>query len=171
MAKKKKKVNPKSLANLKPAKPGEVRNPKGRKTAGATIREWINSLAEQGLSEAKLRKVARDRKLPWPKRAAAERILRTLEVGDLADMEAVLHGDQTLQDLRGSGVNTEVIKKIKVKVRTDSEGNQEVERELELYDRAGVDFDRVIETTDGKYHRLDTGQATDRVLLIDDLPK
>lgn len=46
-------VHPNSLANLKPVKPGEIRNPEGRKTAGASIKEWVNAFAEWTVSEVK----------------------------------------------------------------------------------------------------------------------
>src|SRR5687768_12871165 len=68
-------------------KPGQVLNPKGQRSAGAIITQLVNALAEQDLSVAELRKIARDPATPWTKRAAAERIIRTVEAGDLADME------------------------------------------------------------------------------------
>lgn len=126
--------------NLKPFPPGVSGNPEGRKTAGATIREHINSLAEKGLTEAELLAVARDKNEPWTRRAAAERILKTLEVGDLADFQPLMHG-MTLQQLRDQGVNTETLKKYRL-------GKDGVS--FELHDRAGTDFDRVVEQTAGK---------------------
>jgi hypothetical protein len=119
-----------------------------------TIREHINLLAAKGLTEKQLRKAARDRGAPWTQRAAAERILRTLEMGDLADFDPVLDGTMTLAQIRDTGVNTEVVKKCKVKIRTTEEPGKppvtEVEREIELYDRAGSDFDRVMDRTEGR---------------------
>jgi hypothetical protein len=146
---------------LYPFQPGQSGNPGGRKTAGATIREWFNSLAEQQLDEDALRAVARDKRAPWPKRAAAERILRTLEAGDLADFEPYLRGEMTLEQLREAGRNTELLKRAK----TGAKG----QREVELHDRAGADIDRIIghtEPTPGeveKNRRLDEGKATERV--------
>lgn len=136
-------------------KPGQSGNPKGRApNAGATLREWINQLAAKDLTEQQLRRTARDPKAPWTKRAAAERVLRTLEHGDLADMQEFLDGEKNLVDLRNMGINTEVIKRSKARRRTctDKAGNVEVtvERELELHDRAGGDFDRVSDRTDGR---------------------
>ena len=139
-----------SLRNLKPARPGEVRNPAGRKTAGATIKEHLNALAERNLTAKQLRTIARSDREPWTRRAAAERILRTLETGDLADMEGLLNGSVSLAELRETGVNTEVIKKVRTKVRTLDDGTTETEREVELFDRAGIDFDRVLDRTEGK---------------------
>src|SRR5687768_8657030 len=71
-----------SLRNLKPARPGEERSPAGRKTASATIKEHLNALAERNLAAKQLCTIARDDTEAWPRRAAAERILRTLETGD-----------------------------------------------------------------------------------------
>ncbi len=133
-------------------KPGQSGNPEGRATAGATIREHLNAFAEQGLSEAQLRKIARGKAEPWPRRAAAERILRTLEAGDLSDFTAVLEGEKTIDQLRDEGVNTVVVKKCNSKVRHLKDGSgdaiTEIEREIELHDRAGHDFDRVMDRTD-----------------------
>jgi len=142
--------NPNTSGLKPPWKKGEAPPRAGRPTAGATIREWINQLAANESTEEQLREVARNKREPWTKRAAAERILRTLESGDLADMEKVLEGEQTLSQLRESGTNTEIIKKIKVRHRTTKAGDHEVEREIELFDRAGSDFDRVVDTTAGR---------------------
>lgn len=131
--------------------PGKSGNPLGRPAnAGYTIQERINDLAAAEHTEVELRRIARDKNAPWTRRAAAERILRTLEAGDLADMESVLDGAEKLSDLRSRGVNTEVVKKMKVKTRTTDDGDTEVEREIELFDRAGVDFDRIIDRTHGR---------------------
>jgi hypothetical protein len=131
-------------------KPGQSGNPRGRASAGATLREWINVLAAQSCTEAQLRRIARNGKLPWPKRAAAERILRTLEAGDLADMDPFLRGDQTLDQLREGGVNTDVVKRCRTKVRVTVGGEKVVEREIELHDRGGEAFDRIVNHTDGR---------------------
>lgn len=118
------------------------------------MREWLNVLAEQCATEARLREIARDRKTPAMKRAAAERALRTLEAGDLADFQEFLDGTATLKELRDRGLNTEVVRKARVRDRTivHSDGSSEriVEREIELYDRSGEDFDRVCDCTEGR---------------------
>ena len=134
--------------------PGQSGNPNGRPpSAGATIKEWINTLAASGMDETGIRRVARDKSLPWTKRAAAERILRTLESGDIADFSKVLKGEKTLEELREEGVNTEAVKRYKV-------GRDGVT--LELHDRAGNDFDRIMDRTDGKpYQSVEiTGEVT-----------
>lgn len=123
-------------------KPGEVKNPKGRPTAGASMREWLNIFSTTKITEQKLRRFARDRKAPVVKRAAAERMLRMIEVSDIADLQAFLSGEKTLKELRDEGHNTEVVKKAKI---TDKGGH-----ELELHDRSGADFDRIFDRTEGK---------------------
>lgn len=134
-------------------RPGESGNPAGRPTAGLTIREHVNELARQDLTEAELRKIARNPETGWTKRAAAERILRTLEHGDISDFAGVLRGENNIEDLRAMGVNTEVVKKLKTKSRKqkveDGEVEEIIEREIELHDRAGQDFDRVVNHTAG----------------------
>jgi tRNA U55 pseudouridine synthase TruB len=122
-------------------KPGQSGNPKGRTTAGATIREWVNSIALDDLTESHVRAIARNREAPWTMRAAALRILRTLEQPDMADFAAVLKGEKTLDELRKAGINTEMVKSASI-------GTQGIR--IELHDRSGEDFDRVVEKTDGK---------------------
>lgn len=139
-----------ALANLHPFQPGQSGNPAGRKTAGAYVKEWLNVFSESKVTESDLRRIARDRETEWAKRAAAERMLRTLEAGDLADFQPYLRGEKSLEELRASGICTEIVKKAKVRVRTLENGVTETEREVELFDRAGVDFDRVLDRTEGK---------------------
>jgi hypothetical protein len=73
-------VHPNSLANLKPPLPGEVRNPLGRKTCGASIKEHINLMGD--LSEAEIQAVSDDEAAPIAKRIAANRMLSALAVAD-----------------------------------------------------------------------------------------
>ena len=134
-------------------KPGQSGNPSGRPAAGAVLKDWLNIFAGQDLNEHELRTIARDPQAPWPKRAAAGRILRTLEAPDLADLEPYLHGNKSLDELRNDGVNTEVVKRAKVTRKTDEKGVDTETREVELYDRAGDDFDRVSDRTSGKPHQ------------------
>jgi hypothetical protein len=132
-------------------KPGQVANPKGRAaSAGTSIREWVNALAARELTELQVRRIARDKKAPLLKRAAAERMLRMVEAGDLADLEPYLDGSKTLAELRKAGINTEVVKKAKATRRTDEKGVEVETRELELHDRAGEEFDRICDRTDGR---------------------
>jgi hypothetical protein len=66
-----------------------------------------------------------------------------------------LRGEASLADLRERGLNTEVVKKAKVTkkvIGATKEGDDVsiLTRELELHDRAGVDFDRIADRTHGK---------------------
>lgn len=135
-------------------KPGESGNIAGRPpNAGSSVLEWVNKLAAADLGEDDLRRVARDRAAPWRKRTAALRMLRTMECGDIADFQPLLNGRMDLVELRDSGVNTELVKKFKVKTHTemiDEEEVEIVERELELHDRSGDDFDRILDRTNGR---------------------
>lgn len=140
-----------------PYKPGQSGNPAGRKSAGAYLREELNSLVYAQLTEDQVRRIARNKKESINRRAAAERILRLVEVGDLADFAGLLRGENSLEDLRGMGINTEVVKKFKQKTRKEVTGAGEdadveeiIEREIELFDRAGLDFDRIADQTAGK---------------------
>lgn len=132
-------------------KPGNVANPKGRAaSAGTSMREWINAFVAGELTEAQVRKIARDKTAPIAKRAAAERLLRTVESGDLAELEGWLNGRVTLSAIKDAGINTEVIKKARVRTHRDGEGGETVVRDVELHDRAGAEFDRIINHTAGK---------------------
>lgn len=130
-------------------KPGESGNPKGRPSIGSSIQECLNDLGQRGMTRADWLKVARDEKEDGVRRIAAERLLRATEFGDLADFEQVLEGEQTLGAARAKGLNTEVIKKIKVRTTTKDDYT-EVTREIELHDRSGQDFDRIMDRTVGK---------------------
>jgi len=71
-------MHPNSLKNLQPAwKPGEAGNPAGRRTFGAYVREWLNSMADW--TEEKLEATASDTAAPVNKRVAAFRLLATLQ--------------------------------------------------------------------------------------------
>lgn len=131
------------------------------------MREWINALAAQDVSEEDLRTLSKDPKCTWSKRTAANRMLRTLERGDIADFAGLLRGENNLEDLRAMGINTEVVKKLKQKTRIVPIGNgateEVIEREVELFDRAGVDFDRVCDRTVGKPNQtIQTEDVTQR---------
>lgn len=150
--KRKVKVNPKSLKNLAPKiKPGQRLNQNRTHNVGATIRMWMNALSQGDKSEDDLMTLARDRRCPVAKRAAAQQLIRMVTVGDLADMESALDGEQSLRDLRTSGVNTQVIKKAKKRIMRSPDGEKIGEEiEIELKDTAGQEFDRVVDHTDGK---------------------
>src|SRR5829696_7059744 len=92
----------------------------------------------------------RDPSEEWAKRTAAARMLRCLEWPDLTDFQPYLSGDKSLDELKAAGIATEAVKKAKLKVCTLDDGTTETEREVELFDRAGADFDRVLDRTEGK---------------------
>lgn len=136
-------------------KSGETGNPGGRPSVGASAKEWMNILDEkvqQGeLDEDGLRAVARDKRMPPSKRAAATRLLHMIESSDLADYDDLCDGTTTLSKLREKGVNTAVVKKIKTRRLYDKDGKDTgVEREVELHNRTGEDFDRVLDRTVGR---------------------
>jgi hypothetical protein len=106
-------VHPNSLANLRPQpwQPGESGNPEGRKTAGAYIREHINSLIARELTDEQLRKIAKDKKESVGKRAAAKRLLAMIKSDSVKDrtQEAtafVVHESDGNPTQRTESVNT-----------------------------------------------------------------
>jgi len=83
-------MHPKSLANLKPhhfKKGHDARRRIGARSAGATIREWWNTLCEMDddgyalYDDEELRCIADDPKESHPKRLAAKEILQAHEEG------------------------------------------------------------------------------------------
>lgn len=138
---------------LKPWPKGVSGNPQGRKSGGAYVKEWANSFYEQKLDEYALRKIAKDPKEEPARKTAAVQILHSFEYSDIADFEAALDGQKSLKELRGDGVNTAVVKKTKTKRREIPNGDNapiiEVEREIELHDRSGAAFDRIMDRTEG----------------------
>lgn len=161
----------KTPEGAKPWKPGQSGNAKGRISAGASILEHVNSLAHAKPTEDKLRAIARNKKVDVIRRAAAERLLRLIEAPDMADFEDVADGISSLRSARASGLNTEAIKKVKVRTRTipvkDGEPETEVEREIELFDRAGADFDRIMDRTEGRpVQALEHSGTVDSVVKV-----
>ncbi len=145
-------------------KPGQSGNPAGRKTAGATEKEWINALTARKTPEPQLRRIAADVK-EWPaKRVAALWILRQVESGDMADYEEFLKGTKTLDQLRQEGKNTALVKKARI-------GKDGVS--IELHDRSGEAFDRVCDQTDGKPNQAMhvTGELPQAVQIITPLTR
>ena len=65
-------------------KPGQSGTPKGRPaSAGATIKEWLNTLGEK--QESDVRAVMKDESQPIAKRIAANMIMQALVDGDAFD--------------------------------------------------------------------------------------
>lgn len=133
---------------------GTTLNPRGCVTAGATLRQQLNALAQAGLTEKQLRNIAGNKSIAWTRRSAAKQILLSMEVSDIADMEPLLNGAVSLEQLRKKGVDTSRIKKIKVRTRTLYEGDEEtgteVEREVELHNRATDVFGVICDQTEGR---------------------
>lgn len=104
-------------------------------------------------TEYRLRCIAKNPKALVAKRSAALCILRSLENPDLADFSELLTGKKTLKEMRDEGYQTDHIKKLKVRNRkvkvADGEYEEFVEGEIELFDRAGINFDRVADRTEG----------------------
>lgn len=120
---------------------GVSANAKGRPSAGAVEQEFLNQFAVSDLDEEAIVAISKNKREPVAKRAAALRYLRQIENPDLADYQPLLKGEMTLQELRESGVSTEAIKKLK---------HGEYGLEIELQDRSGQDFDRIMDRTVGK---------------------
>ena len=129
--------------------PGQSGNPAGRPpSAGATIKEWINTLVQE--TERELRKIVRDEAAPMAKRSAAERLLHSV-MPPMARYDTLVSGAQSLEELEAKGIDTAVVKKLKERHDLDKDGNVvAVTRELELHNLAGEEFDRVMDRTDGK---------------------
>lgn len=69
--------SPASRRNLRPVKPGQVLNPKGRPSAGVAVKELWNEMA--GWPLARLQAAADDEKAPVARRAAAKRWVAALD--------------------------------------------------------------------------------------------
>jgi hypothetical protein len=128
-------------------RPGESGNPAGRPSAGASVKEHLNVMA--AWTEPDIRAAARSKDSPWAKRAAAERLLRAIEATDLADFDEAMKG-ATLSELRAKGIDTAAVKKLRTRETVLKSGEVVKESEIELHDRSGQDFDRVMDRTLGR---------------------
>jgi hypothetical protein len=143
--------------NVPPAQtrfqPGQRGNPRGRPSAGSSVREEINRMAHEGATEADLLREARDPKNTWERRAAAERMLRCLEFSDIADFADLLSGKVTVEQLRATGVDTSVIRRFRRRSysTTGADGTRQTitSAVIEFHDRAGDEFDRIVNQTAG----------------------
>lgn len=135
-------------------KPGHSGNPKGKPAGGPEINGRINELICGKATEVDLRQIVFDKKEPIARRMAAVTLLKAIEYGDLADFEDVRNGKKTLRDLKTEGMSTDIVKKLKTKTREINREGQspiiETEVEIELHDRSGENFDRIMDRTDGK---------------------
>jgi len=88
------------------------------------------------------------------KRAAAIEWLDRLAGGhDIADFEGLCDGKESMADLKGRGIPTRLLKKVKTTTRTCTRGGNEgtsIHREVELNERGGQAVDRILDRTVGK---------------------
>ena len=90
-------MNPNSLRNLKPCRPGEVRNPAGRKASGAVVADWLNAFALRTLGA--LAKILADPKATTAQVAAA-RIWLLASAGDGESLDRIF--DRTVGKAKAS---------------------------------------------------------------------
>jgi hypothetical protein len=128
-------------------RPGQSGNPRGRPRAAGSVRDQLNAMVSAGLTEDQVRRIFRNSRSRWPRRAAALILLRLVESGDVADFEPLLSGETTLEQLRKSGVNTEVVKRFRQGKRTAS---------IELHDRSREAFKFIMDRTEGRPARAPT---------------
>ena len=87
-------------------------------------------------------------------RAAALDWLQATERADLADFDGAFSGDKSLSDLRAEGVNTSLVKKIKIKKSTKTglggDVTEEVSGEIELHNRRTEALERILDRSIGK---------------------
>jgi hypothetical protein len=146
--------------------PGRSGNPKGRPpAAGKSIVEALNQLVADDVLEDDLRKLARSRREKPVKRIAAGLLLQALEHGDMADFDELIFGETQLEELRAKGIHTAIIKRFTRRVRTKTRRDGTVEKNvsvtIELHDRSGKAFDRIMDRTVGKLSRLTVQQSPD----------
>lgn len=158
------------MENLKPPWTTETApRTQGHKSAGSTIRDHMNKMVADGTDEDMLRSIAKDKKAPVAQRMAAMQLLKAVEISDPADFDPYLDGSATLSKLRDAGIDTTIVKKAKVAVRSFGDGESETTREVELRDRASEALDKIIGHTAPtvneivKNERLDEGKPTDRL--------
>ena len=121
-------------------KPGESGNPAGRKSIGASIRDWMTTL--DGTEHAELERLAKSRKEPISKILAAQALLRAATSADVADFDDVIAGKMTLKDAQAKGLPTKAIKRAKA----NAAGGVDIELRADQRE----DLALIIDHTDGK---------------------
>lgn len=108
-------VSPKSLANLKPCKPGEVRNPGGRPRVPEDVKQMARGLAPEAIQT--LAEIMRDKDATAPARVSAASIIldrgygkapqhiTTERIDDLSDAELATELTDVLAGLRALGID------------------------------------------------------------------
>ena len=119
--------------------PGQSGNPAGRPRRGErSVREWINAL--QDCLQPELEAIARDPALPVNQRVAAGQWLHAITPPpDLAELEGLLTGEESVGSLKQRGVNLRVIKSYRQ--RSNQEGGHRAT--IVLRDVRGPAFDRI----------------------------
>ena len=140
--------NPKSRANLK--RFGRDKPPVINVRVGASVKNWMNTLNTANTSTADLLKISRDPKAQPSKACAANRLLNFRERPTLTDFALYVAGEVSLADLEAAGVDTSVLKRVKVRTFTGEDGRERVEREIELFDRALKESEFVVPESDGQ---------------------
>lgn len=132
-------------------------NPEGRPPGGLVVEEWLNLLLHDAeMDRDQLWRIAEAAKTPTAKAIAANQALLARFPADLSDFEPYIEGESTLKQLKQAGVATYGVKSCEVKRKRlivgagDAAQEWEVEhRKIELHDRSGPAFDRVMDRTQG----------------------
>ena len=128
-----------------------------RRSAEKLIEKTFNSFAAKSragyLGIESLKRIAKTDP-DFTRRAAAVQCLQACEYPDIADYEAALVGDKSLNQLRELGLNTSAIKKFKIKIKNTTNANGDITTErtadMELHQRAGESLDRIMDRTGGR---------------------
>ena len=134
------------------------RNPAGRPPGGLVVEEWLNLLLHDAeMDRDALWRLAENAKTPTAKAIAANQALLARFPADLSDFEPFIDGARTLKQLKSDGVSTYGVKSCEVKRKRlvagagDAAQEWEIEhRKIELHDRSGPAFDRVMDRTVGR---------------------
>ncbi len=122
-----------------------------RKSAGGLVLDWVDRLAVTRTRAPELRRIAADDRASWAKRAAANWMLDGMQTADPADFEPYLRGELSLTELRKAGINTRLVKRVRVRTRPSTKNHvEEIDRQIDFVDRTGPMLDRLLDRTYGK---------------------